>query len=104
MFNYHVDNYDKCNSFTKLTLGHEIIDDGSNRQARLHTCFRSCKDYIYDDFKEIYHIDTRPNCTEEEKMTPRPEQYLLCLHTDEECEQTIHHNEINVGTFQINLI
>ena len=77
------------------------ISDGTNRQARLHTCFESCKDYIYDDYKDVYFIDTRPNCTD---LVDADERYLLCLHTNEQCEKTQHDDEVIVSSsISINL-
>jgi len=72
--------------------------DGSGRQARIATCFLSCKDYIYDDFKSIYTLDTRQNCSD---LAPTDERYTMCLYEDDECEQTIHEQEFGWGPIQI---
>lgn len=95
-FKQHVKNYDTCNHFSDFKRIEEIpnIIDGTQRQARLHTCFQSCKDYIYDDYKDVYYIDTRPNCTD---LADTDERYLLCLPSDEHCEQTIHDDETTIG-------
>lgn len=69
--------------------------DGKNRQNRLHTCFENCKDYIYDEFKGIYTKDTRVNCTEYDKPgRENDERYLMCLYPEDECENTVHADEI----------
>ena len=82
-------NYNKCNDYADFKAIEEIprITDGTHRQARLHTCFESCKNYRYDDYKEVYFIDTRPNCTD---LADSDERYLLCLQADEMCEKTVH--------------
>lgn len=64
----------------------------------LHTCFKNCKDYIYDEFKDIYTKDTRINCTE---MEPLDERFLMCVYPEHECEKTIVANEIGWGQVKI---
>ena len=93
IFKKHVQDYDTCNHYADFKQIEVIpkIRDGTNRQARLHTCFESCKDYVYDDYKDVYFIDTRPNCTD---LADSDERYLLCLHTDEQCEKTMHDDEV----------
>lgn len=66
--------------------------DGTKRQNRVHTCFRNCKNYKYDDLKGIYTKDTRVNCTyydEPGKGREDHERYLMCLYPQDECEQTV---------------
>lgn len=48
--------------------------------------------------KEIYTLDTRPNCTDQ---IDDAEQYLLCLSPDEFCEQTVHDSEEGYGVVKI---
>jgi len=82
-FEYHVENFDKCFDMQTQNLDHEFTIDGSNRQSRIHTCFLNCKDYIYDDFKQIYALDTRPNCTD---LAEADERFLICLYPEDKCE------------------
>ena len=84
-----------------MTLDHQFTIDGSGRQSRLHTCFQNCKSYIYDELKEVYTIDTRPNCTD---FTETDERYLMCLYADEQCEQTVHEEEVGVGEIKITML
>lgn len=79
--------YQKCYDFSQQILDYKKAIDGSGRQVNLHTCFENCKDYIYDDYKFIYTIDTRVNCTEyDQDENEDHERYLLCLYPDEKCE------------------
>jgi hypothetical protein len=68
------------------------------RQHRLHTCFKSCKDYLEADQKNkvVYEQDSRPNCTDLANASPTGEyeEYLLCLKMDEECESLDHRDEV----------
>lgn len=86
-----MDNYNTCNNYADFKQIEKITKVIDERQARLHTCFESCKDYIYDDYKDVYYIDTRPNCTD---LVKTDERYLLCLQTDESCEKTQHDDAV----------
>jgi hypothetical protein len=56
--------YETCSAFVDENLEYPEVREGTGRQERLHTCFDNCKDYIYDDFKNVYTFDNRINCTE----------------------------------------
>lgn len=75
------------------------------RQEKLHTCFRNCKGYNYDEYKDIYTFDNRLNCTESELdptgLKPDDERYLMCIYPDypeHDCERTIVSNELGWGS------
>jgi hypothetical protein len=40
------------------------VRDGTQRQEILHTCFKNCKDYNYDEYKDIFYFDNRKNCSD----------------------------------------
>mmetsp|Transcript_31696 Transcript_31696/g.48543 ORF Transcript_31696/g.48543 Transcript_31696/m.48543 type:complete len:89 (-) Transcript_31696:2142-2408(-) len=71
--------------------------DKSGRQNRVHTCFKNCKDYIYDQFKDIYTMDNRKNCTDLEPE--EQDSYLFCLYPDDPCEKTIFKEEVTYRWF-----
>ena len=56
--------YAQCDSYSDDILEFKTVRDGSFRQEKLHTCFRNCKNYNYDEYKEIFTIDTRKNCSD----------------------------------------
>lgn len=81
----------------------------------------NCKDYKYDDyipegmpnekiqFKDVFTIDTRPNCTRETDLTiphlnDGDERFLLCLYPVDKCEQTKHEEEGGWGNIKIVII
>ena len=101
-FDDHQKNYDQCLAHTEKVLDHQFVIDGSGRQAQIHTCFLNCKNYIYDDFKQNYTMDTRPNCTDWDAQGG--ERYLLCLYQDETCEKTVLKEEEGWGTIQFSYI
>jgi hypothetical protein len=77
-----------------MVENYPYTSDGSFRQNRLHTCFKNCKDYIYDDKKVNYLIDNRPNCTD---LAPTAERFLICLYDDDVCEKTVLAEEYGYG-------
>jgi hypothetical protein len=97
-FEMHQKNYGQCKTLASENLDHVFTIDGSNRQARLHTCFENCKDYIYDEFKTQFTLDTRPNCTD---LAAEDERYLICLYADDECEHSALPEEAGWGNFLI---
>lgn len=82
-----------------MNLKFPTSTDGTGRQENQHTCFKSCKDYIYDDYKYIYTFDNRPNCTntKEDLGFAFVDQYLLCLPENYTCEQTHLAEEIKLA-------
>lgn len=119
-----LDEYDKdygqckATSETDFILSFPNVLDGTDRQQRVHTCFRNCKDYIYDNYipdghpkgiiqyKDVFTVDTRPNCTVETDLTiphlnENDERFLLCLYPVDDCEQTVHAEEGGWGQVKI---
>ena len=33
-----------------------------------------------------------------------PDEYLLCLNHDEDCDQTAHHMEVTMGTMKLSIV
>lgn len=56
--------YAQCASFSEQILEYETVRDGTQRQEILHTCFKNCKDYNYDEYKDIFYFDNRKNCSD----------------------------------------
>ena len=60
--------YAQCDGYSDDILEFKTVRDGSFRQEKLHTCFRNCKNYNYDEYKEIFTIDTRKNCSDADQQ------------------------------------
>lgn len=101
-FSKYQSQYDTCRSFIDENVkGFGYMEDNSGRQLRLHTCFKNCKDYKYDDLKGVYTFDNRPNCTDTGIIE---DSYMLCLYQDEECEFSKHYMEVAMGNMSLSLI
>jgi hypothetical protein len=73
--------FETCSAYVENNLEFPDVRDLSGRQQRLHTCFDNCKDYVFDDFKNIFTFDNRKNCT---LLAPEDERYMICLYPTEE--------------------
>ena len=93
-----VDNYNTCASYVSGYLNFDKIGSPDGRQARLATCFGSCKDYIAYDFRDIFQNDTRPNCTDVDAA--KGERFLLCVDFNDDCDYTQHYEEIGDDLLQ----
>ena len=49
----------------------------------------------------MFKFDNRPNCTRD--LEPTDERYLICLYNDDECEKTVHPEELGWGNIKFSL-
>ena len=98
-FDKYKKDYQTCSDYSKMNMKYPISEDGTTRQIKVHTCFKSCREKKNDDLaKRVITEDRRPLCSENTGIDDR---YILCLQEDTECENTVLPNEVGYGDFKI---
>lgn len=88
---YGLDYYHKCEGYTDMNEIYHEVPTPDKRQARLHTCFPSCK----EEENQSFEVDVRPACSD---IPSDQRDTLMCLYPEESCEFTLVADEVKLSS------